>query len=87
MLFRSTARIRHSWPAAPSKPRIMTPDKSAECVRLLSAGKRPSEVARQVGVKESTLRKAIGRQAVPQLEPLSEERVESEPASTKSERL
>ena len=73
-------------PAAPSKPRIMTPDKSAECARLLSEGKRPSEVARQVGVKESTLRKAIGRQAVPQLAPLSEERVESEPASTKSER-
>ncbi|MCM8623326.1 MAG: helix-turn-helix domain-containing protein, partial [Candidatus Accumulibacter sp.] len=71
-------------PAAPSKPRIMTPDKSAECARLLSEGKRPSEVARQVGVKESTLRKAIGRQAVPHLAPLSEERVESDPASTKS---
>ena len=73
-------------PAAPSRPRIMTPDKSAECARLLSEGKRPSAVARQVGVKESTLRKAIRRQAVPQLAPLSEERVESDPASTKSER-
>ena len=73
-------------PAAPSKPRIMTPDKSAECARLLSEGKRPSEVARQVGVKESTLRKAIRRQGVPQLAPLPPERVESAPASTKSER-
>jgi DNA-binding CsgD family transcriptional regulator len=45
----------------------MTPDKSAECARLLSEGKRPAEVARQVGVQESTLRKAIRRQGVPQL--------------------
>ena len=73
-------------PAEPSKPRIMTPEKSAECARLLSEGKRPSEVARQVGVKESTLRKAIGRQGVPQWAPRPQERVESEPASTKSER-
>lgn len=73
-------------PAAPRKPRIMTPDKSAECGRLLSEGKRPAEVARQVGVKESTLRKAIRRQGVPALASLAPERVESAPASTKSER-
>ena len=73
-------------PAEPSKPRIMTPEKSADCARLLSEGKRPAEVARQVGVKESTLRKAIRRQGVPQLTPRPPERVESEAASTKSER-
>jgi len=73
-------------PAAPSKPRIMTPNKSAECARLLSEGKSPAEVARQVGVKESTLRKAIRRQGVPQLAQLPQDPVESEPASTKSER-
>ncbi|WP_291992066.1 helix-turn-helix domain-containing protein [Candidatus Accumulibacter sp. ACC003] len=73
-------------PAAASRPRIMTPDKSAECARLLSEGKRPAEVARQVGVQESTLRKAIRRQGVPQLAALPQEAGELEAASTKSER-
>ncbi|WP_291992862.1 helix-turn-helix domain-containing protein [Candidatus Accumulibacter sp. ACC003] len=73
-------------PAAASRPRIMTPDKSAECARLLSEGKRPAEVARQVGVQEWTLRKAIRRQGVPQLAALPQEAGELEAASTKSER-
>jgi transposase-like protein len=73
-------------PAAANRPRIMTPDKSAECARLLSEGKRPAEVARQVGVQESTLRKAIRRQGVPQLAPLPQDAGELEAASTKSER-
>ena len=73
-------------PVAASRPRIMTPDKSAECARLLSEGKRPAEVARQVGVQESTLRKAIRRQGVPQLAPLPQDAGELEAASTKSER-
>jgi len=73
-------------PVAASRPRIMTPDKSAECARLLSEGKRPAEVARQVGVQESTLRKAIRRQGVPQLAPLLQDAGELEAATTKSER-
>ena len=73
-------------PAAASRPRIMTPEKSAECARLLSEGKRPAEVARQVGVQESTLRKAIRRQGVPQLAPLLQDAGELEAATTKSER-
>ncbi|NMQ30169.1 helix-turn-helix domain-containing protein [Candidatus Accumulibacter phosphatis] len=73
-------------PAAANRPRIMTPDKSAECARLLSEGKRPAEVARQVGVQESTLRKAIRRQGLPQLAPLPQDAGELEAASTKSER-
>jgi len=73
-------------PAAASRPRIMTPEKSAECARLLSEGKRPAEVARQVGVQESTLRKAIRRQGVPQLAALPQDAGELEAASTKSER-
>ena len=73
-------------PAAANRPRIMTPDKSAECARLLSEGKRPAEVARQVGVQESTLRKAIRRQGVPQLAALPQDAGELEAASTKSER-
>ncbi len=70
--------------ATPAKPRIMTADKGAECARLLAEGKRPSQVARLTGVKESTLRQAIARQAVPKL-PASETPSSSE-GSSKSER-
>jgi len=50
-----------------SRPPIMTPQKSAQCAGLLAAGHRPSEVARLAGIKESTLRKALGRQGFPHL--------------------
>ncbi|HWZ08968.1 MAG TPA: hypothetical protein VNY53_18915 [Bradyrhizobium sp.] len=49
------------------KPPVMTPEKSAECAEFLAEGVRPSEVARRVGINESTLRKALQRQAIPQL--------------------
>lgn len=49
------------------KPPVMTPEKSAECAEFLAEGVRPSEVARRVGINESTLRKALHRQAIPQL--------------------
>ena len=61
----------------------MTADKGAECARLLAEGKRPSQVARLTGVKESTLHKAIARQAVPRL-PASDHPSSSE-GSSKSE--
>lgn len=44
-----------------AKPRIINADKGAECARRLADGKRPSQVARLTGVKESPLRKAIAR--------------------------
>ena len=47
------------------KPRVMTPEKRAECATLLASGVCPSEAARRAGIKEATLRKAIKRQAVP----------------------
>jgi len=53
--------------AAAAKPPVMTPDKSAECAQYLAAGLRPSEVARRAGIDESTLRKALKRQGLPQL--------------------
>ena len=37
---------------------------NAQCAQLLGAGLHPSEVARRVGINESTLRKAIARQAL-----------------------
>ena len=47
------------------KPRVMTPEKIAECATLLADGVRPAEAARRAGLKESTLRKALARQAIP----------------------
>ena len=73
-------------PVPPTKPRIMTVEKSAECARLLSEGQRVAEVARQVGIKESTLRKAIGRRGLPPWGPLPQDPAEPVIASTKSER-
>jgi hypothetical protein len=40
---------------------VMTPEKAAECGRLLDAGETIAEVARRTGVGESTLRKAVTR--------------------------
>lgn len=53
-------------PAKPAKPRVMTPENIAECARLLGEGKRLSEVARQTGIEESTLRKAQKRNVLPE---------------------
>jgi len=53
--------------AALKKPRVMNPDVGAQCTNLLTQGKRPSEVARLVGINESTLRKALQRKAIARL--------------------
>jgi transposase-like protein len=53
--------------AAPHKPRIVTSDKAAECALLIEQGLRIAEVARQAGIQESTLRKAIKRKGIPSL--------------------
>lgn len=52
---------------APRRPRVMDAKVSAQCAALLAEGHRPSEVARRAGINESTLRKALQREAVPQL--------------------
>src|SRR5271169_653470 len=44
--------------------RVMTPEKAAESGQLLDVGLNPSDVARRVGINDSTLRKAIKRKAV-----------------------
>ena len=43
------------------KPRVMRPDKKAECAGLIANGLNSSEVARRAGIKDSTLRKALQR--------------------------
>ncbi len=50
-----------------AKPAVVSTQVSAQCAGLLADGPRPSVVARQVGINESTLRKAIKRQAIPVL--------------------
>ncbi|MFY9328370.1 MAG: putative transposase [Georgfuchsia sp.] len=45
--------------AARQKPRVITPAVVAQCASLLAAGHRPAAIARQTGIGESTLRKAI----------------------------
>lgn len=86
-----TAQYRKDGPASffrttdRPKPRVMTPDKSAECATLLAAGIRPSEVARRANLKESTLRKALQRQGVPRL-PEGRDDDSKTTGSTKTER-
>ena len=72
-----------------AKPAVMSTEMSAQCASLLAQGIRPSVVARQVGINESTLRKALKRQAIPEL-PKAPECAEPDggqvAGSTKSER-
>ena len=72
----------------PVRPRVMTAQTSAQCADLLAQGIRPSVVARKVGIHESTLRKAVQRQAVvPLAVSIAQDSEEGAPVlSTKSER-
>lgn len=72
----------------PVKPRVMTAHTSAQCASLLAQGIRPSVVARQVGIHESTLRKAVQRGAVvPLAVSIAQDSAQGAPVlSTKSER-
>jgi len=68
-----------------SLPRVMTPEKSAECAGLLAAGLSPAEVARRASIKETTLNKARQRKAIPRLpEDVCDDSKKS--GSTKTER-
>jgi DNA-binding CsgD family transcriptional regulator len=68
------------------KPRVMTADKNAECANLIAEGIRPAEVARQAGINESTLRKALQRKAIPRLPDNTEDDGNKLASSTKGER-
>ena len=87
-----TAQYRKDGPASfyratdRQKPRVMTPDKSAECAKILADGIHAAEVARRAGIKESTLRKAMQRQGVPQFANSTDEDRNEETGSTKTER-
>jgi transposase-like protein len=77
-----------------AKPSVMSAQVSAQCAALLADGLRPSVVARRVGIQESTLRKAIKRQAVAVLPECGDAHAQqgagstgrTEPLSTKAER-
>ena len=87
--FRKQGSVSFFRNAPVAKPPVMSAEMSAQCASLLAQGIRPSVVARQVGINESTLRKALKRQAIPVL-PTSPECAVSEAGqvagSTKSER-
>ena len=73
-------------PAQLTKPRVMSADTGAHCAKLLAEGKRPAEVARVVGINESTLRKALQRKAIPHLSECAVEPDAKAAGSTKTER-
>jgi hypothetical protein len=93
-----TARYRSEGSAAffrnaPAvRPPVMSAEMNAQCASLLAEGLRPSEVARRAGIKESTLRKALKRKAIPELPRLAEPQRHAQAddaavaGSTKSER-
>jgi hypothetical protein len=68
------------------RPPIMTPEKSAQCARLLADGHRVSKVARLAGINESTLRKALGREGFPHLAKTPATHDPKDIGSSKSER-
>jgi hypothetical protein len=75
--------------ASRHKARVMTPTLVAQCAHLLAAGEYPAAIARQVGIGESTLRKAIARKLiVPCAPPAPDEASDAAAvvASTKGER-
>ncbi len=79
-----SASFFRNAPAA--RPRVMSAEVIAQCAGLLAEGLRPSEVARRAGVNESTLRKALKRQAIPALRRGAQPDGVALAGSTKSER-
>jgi hypothetical protein len=76
-------RIHRSRPAG----RVMTTPKVSSCQRMLDAGQSIPEVARETGINESTLRKAMARGVLSRAPAASACDLSSqEPASTKTQR-
>lgn len=65
--------------------RVMTSPKVSACQRMLEAGQSVAEVAKEAGINESTLRKAMARGVLSKATPACD-LSSPEPASTKSER-
>jgi len=67
--------------------RVMTAPKVSSCQRMLEAGQSVAEVAKEAGINESTLRKAMGRGVLSKGPAVPAGDLSSpEPASTKTER-
>jgi DNA-binding NarL/FixJ family response regulator len=71
--YRSEGPASFYRPPPQARPRVMIEDKRLECAQLLAEGYPLAEVARRAGIQESTLRKAHGRKAIPQLAVMSVE--------------
>jgi hypothetical protein len=73
-------------PARRASARVMTAQVVARCEGLFAGGMSVANVAKEVGVKESTLRKALGRGAVARAPETAGPNAVDEPASSKCER-
>ena len=85
-----TRQLAEDGPGSFFVPRVgrgstkLTPEKALQCAILLEAGGRIAAVAREVGVKDSALRKAVSRGRLPKLSPPGGQ--EEGQSTTKSER-
>jgi transposase-like protein len=89
--YRKNGSVSFFRNAPVARPSVMSAEVSAQCAALLADGLRPSVVARRVGIQESTLRKAIKRQAIAVLPECTDANVQqgagsTEAGSTKAER-
>ena len=69
-----------------ARPSVMSAEINAQCAALLAEGLGPSVVAKRVGIQESTLRKAIKRQAIAVLPECSDPHAQQGAGSTKAQR-
>ena len=84
--YRKNGSVSFFRNAPVARPSVMSAEVSAQCAALLADGLRPSVVARRVGIQESTLRKAIKRQAIAMLPECTDPNVQQGAGSTKAER-
>jgi hypothetical protein len=84
--YRKNGSVSFFRNAPVARPSVMSAEVSAQCAALLADGLRPSVVARRVGIQESTLRKAIKRQAIAVLPECTDPNVQQGAGSTKAER-
>ena len=85
-----TRQLAENGPGSFFIPRVgrgstkLTAEKAMQCAILLEAGGRIATVAREVGVKDSALRKAVSRERLPKVFPPDAQ--EEKQSTTKSER-
>ncbi len=82
--FRKGGPVSFFRNAPVARPSVMSAEVSAQCAAMLAGGLRPSVVARRAGIQESTLRKAIKRQAIAVLAEGADAQAQQRAGSTKA---